>query len=141
MKKTVCVSACIVFMFVLFSGLIFAQEKPIQGKITQRILIKGPCQKLLKVENDESMPKNSLVQRYRVTCETKGQKQNFLIEVKTEKTGKITEAKLVGADRSMGRIEIALLPIGGKPDCELCCVTVCELGDNPHCYYVCVCCP
>lgn len=112
--------------------------------ITHQIAIQNAsCERLVSIENDESMPKDSLTQRYKVQCENNGKTKKLTLEITVDNKGEIKETKILNSTKAMPRPNIFLTPMSDL--CEkgqkLRCITICEFpqGREPFCYYICVC--
>jgi hypothetical protein len=147
MKKISFILICSIFVLVPFLGDALAQKKPVDIEkrvdIKEHILYTNPsCEKVVSVKNDGSMPKDSLTQRYQITCETKGQRGEATIEVKVSTGGRITGAKVVRTAKAMGQGGVS---IAAKPTCKqgktLRCAAFCvHPAHGPiYCYEVCWC--
>jgi hypothetical protein len=120
MKRIVLIAGVVMFVCVLSFGTASAllrSNKP--ANIDQTILIGAfACGKLLSFTNDGSMPQDSLVQRYQLVCDNKGQKVTATMEVTLNKAGKITGAKIIGGSKAMQGISIKVVhAVAGHEHC------------------------
>jgi hypothetical protein len=73
------------------------------------VISESACGKLLSVQNDGSMPQDSLVQKYQIVCDNKGQKVTATMEVTLSKDGKVIGAKIIGGSKAMQGISLKVV--------------------------------
>jgi hypothetical protein len=144
MKKFFLCAGVVMCVCVLAFGTAFAligsagsdkPEKIDPAKPNQTILIDASaCGKLLSVKNDGSMPPDSLVQRYQLMCDNKGQKVTATMEVTVSKVGTIAGAKIVAGSKAMQGMSLKVVnAISAHEHCIKECV---KQGKDLVCYYV-----
>jgi len=139
MKKThLNVFVGIVSMILFLSGCVATPQR-----ISHQIVVQNSsCERLVSIENDGSMPKDSLTQRYEVVCKDRGGLNRATLEITVDKEGKIKETKIIDSTRAMGgHIQVNPLAKDCEEGEELRCVTVCDFPreGEPFCYYICWC--
>lgn len=97
--------------------------------------------KLISVENDKSQPPRSLIQRYRIIYETKDEvRETMIIQLQTNKEGKILNADIVSAPKAMvGRTIVINKDIICYHPCRKQCTKVILWRENIEIYF-CFCC-
>ena len=139
MKKThLYVFVGIVSMLLFLSGCVATPQR-----ISHQIVVQhSSCESLVSIENDGSMPKDSLTQRYEVVCEDKGGLNRATLEITVDKEGKVKETKIINSTRAMGG-HFQVSPMGKtcEEDEEKRCITICDrTRDNELvCRHVCWC--
>ena len=141
MKKThLNVFVGIVSMLLFLSGCVATPQR-----ISHQIVVQhSSCERLVSIENDGSMPKDSLTQRYEVICEDKGGLNRATLEITADKEGKIKETMIIDSTRSMGgHIQVTTMAKDCEEDEELRCVTICNAPREGElfsdCFYICWC--
>jgi hypothetical protein len=147
MKKVWFILICSIFVLALLPGDVFAQNQPVGIKKPagggQRVQYSNPsCGNVVSIKNDGSMPKDSLTQRWKITCDLKGRKGQAgeeTIEITISKDGKrITGAKVVGTTKAMGPHGMARVIAEDEDPCgkgkTMHCAQVCYVqGKNSYC--------
>jgi len=110
-------------------------EKIDPAKPKQTIVISSSaCGKLLSVTNDGSMLPDSLIQKYQIVCDNKGQKVTATMEVSLSKAGTVAGAKIVGGSKAMQGMSLKVVNvISAHEHCIKECV---KQGKDLVCYYV-----
>jgi hypothetical protein len=110
MKRIVLLAGVLMFVCVLSFGTASAVLRSQQKNVDQTIVIsESACGKLLSVQNDGSMPQDSLVQKYQIVCDNKGQKVTATMEVTLSKDGKVIGAKIIGGSKAMQGISLKVV--------------------------------
>lgn len=123
MKRTLLFSSAMMFVFVFSFGTVFAQVKPSLTNINQTIMIgNSVCGKILSIENDGTMKETSPVQRYRLVCESKGQKVTATMEVTFNESGTVKDAKIIRDGKAMGSMRLKVVRAIAEHDH---CITQC----------------
>jgi len=130
----------IVSMLLFLSGCVATPQR-----ISHQIVVQNSsCERLVSIENDGSMPKECLTQRYEVVCEDRGGLNRTTLEITVDKEGKIKETKIIDSLRVMGgHIQVNPMCKDCEEGEELRCRTECYFpleGDGePQCIYICWC--